>query len=155
QNQSSPIVWKDRVFVTVSYWPEGVSEKEYPEHHVLCFDADKGKPLWDRKVEPGPWKLTDIRGGYTAPTPACDGERVYVLFGSAVVAALDMDGKPVWRKEITPHFFDVAIGTSPILHRDTVLVVCDQLKEKKASCLKAFDAKTGSLRWEKARPAAD
>src|SRR6202521_1922855 len=31
QNQSSPIVWGDRVFVTASYWPEGVSEKEYPE----------------------------------------------------------------------------------------------------------------------------
>src|SRR5213592_1758010 len=29
QNQSSPIVWGERVFVTVSYWPEGVSEKEY------------------------------------------------------------------------------------------------------------------------------
>jgi len=66
-----------------------------------------------------------------------------------------MDGKQVWRKEITPHFFDVAIGTSPVLHRDTVLVVCDQLKEKKASCLKAFEAKTGDLRWEKARPNAD
>ncbi|MFO0969510.1 MAG: PQQ-binding-like beta-propeller repeat protein [Gemmataceae bacterium] len=153
QNQSSPIVWKKRVFVTVSFWPEGVSEKEYPEHHVLCFDADTGAPLWDKKVEPGPWKLSDIRGGYTAPTPACDGERVYVLFGSAVLAALDMDGASVWRKEIAPHFFDVAIGTSPVLYRDTVLVVCDQLKN--ASSIKAFDAKTGALRWEKARPSAD
>src|SRR4051794_23626687 len=39
QNQSSPIVWGEHVFVTVSYWPEGRAEKEYPEHHVLCFDA--------------------------------------------------------------------------------------------------------------------
>src|SRR6516165_10391801 len=30
QNQSSPIVWGERVFVTVSYWSEGVSDKEYP-----------------------------------------------------------------------------------------------------------------------------
>src|SRR5687768_14814279 len=37
QNQSSPIVWGDRVFVTVSFWPEGTSEKGFPEHHVLCF----------------------------------------------------------------------------------------------------------------------
>src|SRR6516164_7303568 len=75
QNQSSPIVWGERVFVTVSYWPEGVSEKEYPEHHVLCFHRDDGRQLWDVKVKPGPWKLTDLRGGYTAPTPACDGHR--------------------------------------------------------------------------------
>src|SRR6266404_205541 len=37
QNQSSPIVWGDRVFVTVSYWPEGTTEKNFPEHHLLCF----------------------------------------------------------------------------------------------------------------------
>src|SRR5262245_12743306 len=100
QNQSSPIVCKGRVFVTVSYWPAGVSEKEYPEHHVLCFDAGKGDKLWDTKVPPGPWLLKDLRGGYTAPTPASDGERVYVVFGSAVIAALDFKGEIVWRKEI-------------------------------------------------------
>ena len=32
QNQSSPIVQAGRVFVTVSYWPAGVEQKEYPEH---------------------------------------------------------------------------------------------------------------------------
>src|SRR5687767_96329 len=38
QNQSSPIVKGDRVFVTMSYWPVGVvPDKEHPEHHVLCF----------------------------------------------------------------------------------------------------------------------
>src|SRR5438128_2424960 len=31
QNQSSPIVWGERVFITLSYWPEGTSEKEFPE----------------------------------------------------------------------------------------------------------------------------
>ena len=51
QNQSSPIVCGERVFVTVSYWPGGVEpQKEYPEHHVLCFDAKDGKRLWDTMV---------------------------------------------------------------------------------------------------------
>src|SRR5262249_38047369 len=121
QNQSSPIVWGERIFVTLSYWPAGVSEKEYPEHQVICFAAKDGTRLWDTKGAPGPWKLTDLRGGYTAPTPACDGQRVYAVFGSAVIAALDLDGKPVWRKEITPYAFDVAIGASPMVYRDTVL----------------------------------
>src|SRR5437660_1742327 len=151
QNQSSPIVWGDRVFVTISYWPKGVSEKEYPEHHVLCFAAGDGRRLWDTKIAPGPWKLTDIRGGYTAPTPACDGERVYVVFGSAVIAALTLDGELVWRKEITPHFFDVAIGASPIVYNDKVLMTCDLLKEKKASRLLAYDAKSGELKYDRPR----
>ena len=73
-----------------------------------------GKRLWDRRVKPGPWLLKDLRGGYTAPTPASDGRRVYVVFGSAVIAALDFEGNEVWRKEIRPYeSFDVAIGSSP------------------------------------------
>lgn len=163
QNQSSPIVWGDRVFVTISYWPEDVNLKStkggpaqpYPEHHVVCFRAKDGQKLWDEKIKPGPWQLADLRGGYTAPTPATDGQRVYALFGSSVLAALDLEGKEVWRKEIAPHFFDVAIGTSPVLFGDTVLVVCDQIKSHKASTIKAFDTKTGELRWEQKRPDED
>ncbi len=149
-NQSSPVVQGGRVFVTVSYWPAGVEPKEYPEHHVACYKADDGAPLWDVKVEPGPWKLSDLRGGYTAPTPAADADRVYVVFGSSVIAALDHDGKPVWRKEITPYAFDVAVGCSPVLYKDVVLLQCDQ--NEKHSRLLAFDRKTGDLKWEKKRP---
>ena len=149
-NQSSPIVQGGRVFVTVSCWPAGVDQKEYPEHHVACYQADDGKPLWDVTVQPGPWKLSDLRGGYTAPTPAADAERVYVLFGSSVLAALDHDGKAVWRKEITPYTFDVAIGCSPLLYKDVVLLQCDQ--NEKHSRLLAFDRKTGEIRWEKKQP---
>ncbi len=155
QNQSSPIVWGERAFVTVSYWPEGVSEKEYPEHHVLCFDTRDGAKVWDTVIPPGPWKLTDLRGGYTAPTPACDGERIYVVFGSAVIAALDMSGILAWRKEITPFHFDVAIGSSPVVFKDTVIFVSDQLREKKSSSITAFDAKNGDIRWKIERPDVD
>jgi outer membrane protein assembly factor BamB len=151
QNQSSPIVCKDRVFITVSYWPPGVSDKAYPEHHVLCFDASKGKKLWDIKIPPGPWLLTDLRGGYTAPTPASDGERVYVVFGSSVIAAVNFKGEIIWRREITPFHFDVAIGASPVVHKDTVLMVCDQLGDKKTSSLTAYEARTGTVRWKQAR----
>jgi outer membrane protein assembly factor BamB len=155
QNQSSPTVRSGRVFVTVSYWPPDVPTARFPEHHVVCFAARDGARLWDVTVPPGPWLLKDLRGGYTAPTPAADGERVYVLFGSAVLAALDFQGKLLWRKEITPHFFDVAIGTSPIVHDGTVLVMCEELRDKKSSRLLAFDGKTGALKWERKRPSAD
>ncbi len=155
QNQSSPVVWGERVFVTVSYWPEGVSEKEYPEHHVLCFSTRDGAKLWDVTVAPGPWKLTDLRGGYTAPTPACDAQRVYVVFGSAVIAALGHDGSLAWRKEITPHDFDVAIGSSPVLYEDSVIFVSDLLRDKKSSSITAYECASGMVRWQAKRPDVD
>ncbi len=151
QNQSSPIVVGDRVFITASYWPgDKADPKARPEHHVACYDAARGKKLWDVKVEPGPWLLADLRGGYTAPTPAADAERVYVVFGSSVIAALDHFGKPVWRKEITPFKFDVALAASPVLVNDTVILQCDELDQK--SSLVALDKKTGGVKWEAKRP---
>ena len=122
------------MFVTASYWPGGKTDpKQYPEHHVACYRAADGKLLWDVKVEPGPWLFADLRGGYTAPTPAADAERVYVVFGSAVIAALDHDGKPVWRKEIKPYKFDVALAASPVLFGDTVILQCDQVDKRVAA----------------------
>ena len=151
QNQSSPVVRGGKVFVTVGYWPGKADPKAYPEHHVACYAADDGKPLWDVKVEPGPWLFADLRGGYTAPTPAVDDERVYVVFGSAVIAALDHAGKQVWRKEIKPFKFDVALAASPVLVGDSVVMQLDQTD--KQSRLTSFDAKTGDVKWEQLRPA--
>jgi outer membrane protein assembly factor BamB len=153
-NQSSPIVWKDRVCVVAAYWPEGVAQSEFPEHHVACYSAAEGKLLWDVKAPPGPWLLKDLRGGYAAPTPCTDGERVYVLFGSSELAALDFDGRLLWRKEVTPYAWDVAVGTSPILTRDAVLVLADGTKPA-LSRLIAFDRASGNIKWERKRPEAN
>jgi outer membrane protein assembly factor BamB len=150
-NQSSPIIWRDRVFVTMVYWPGNRPQKEMPEHRVACYRTADGGKLWETTVEPGPWLLTDLRGGYAAPTPASDGERVYVLFGSSVLAAIDFDGKLAWRQEITPHAWDVAIGTSPVLFQDQVLVLADGTKTA-LSRLIAVDRKSGAIRWEQKRP---
>jgi outer membrane protein assembly factor BamB len=150
-NQSSPIVWKDRVFLLMVYWPEGVDQKEFPEHHVACFRTIDGQQLWDVKVPPGPWQLSDLRGGYSAPTPCTDGERVYVLFGSSELVALDFEGKIVWRKDVAPYAWDVAIGTSPVLYKDTILVLADGTQSK-TSRLIAFDRRTGDVKWEQLRP---
>jgi outer membrane protein assembly factor BamB len=151
KNQSSPIVVKGKVIVTASYWPAGVdAAKNQPEHHVVCYNAADGKQLWDTTIAPGPWKFGDLRGGYTAPTPACDGLHVFVHFGSSVLAALDLDGKLVWRKDVVPFDYDVAISSSPVLYGDTIILQCDGLK--KSSRLVGFDRKTGEVKWEEKRP---
>jgi len=154
QGHTSPIVWKDRLFVCTAYWPPEVQKREevIPEHHVLCYEAASGKLLWDTLVPPGPWLRTDFRsgpgGGYACPTPTTDGELVYCAFGSSVVAALDLDGKIVWRKEIIPHTFDVTVGSSPVLYRQTLLILCAMAKPEDSKII-AFDKKTGATAWKK------
>jgi len=151
QNQSSPIVWGGRVFVVTALWPNEAAQKDFPEQHVTCYQASDGKQLWDVSIPAGPWKLSDLRGGYSAPTPCTDGERVYALFGSAVLAALDFKGAIVWRKELeNATSFDVAIASSPILHKDMLILQAD--KNNKKSTLTAYDCRTGEIRWEQPRP---
>ena len=140
---SSPIVWGDRVFVTCA-------QNQPLAHQVLCFAKADGKLLWDTAVEPGALILKDLRGGYGAPTPCTDGQRIYAVFGSAVIAALDFDGKLVWRKELANTAFDVALGSSPIFFGDMVILDCDQTG--KTSSIVAFDKATGGIKWEAKRP---
>lgn len=144
-SQSSPIVWGDRVFVTTAL-------NRPVEHHVTCYRASDGERLWDTLVPPGPWTLTDLRGGYACATPATDGERVYALFGSAVLVAIDFAGRLAWRHEIEPHAFDVAIASSPLVYHGQVILLCDQTEKK--SFIAAFDAKTGMTAWQRPRPEA-
>lgn len=138
---ASPIVAGDKVFVTVS------TDKPPAAHHVLCFAKSDGKPLWKTEVPAGPWKTGRYNNG---PTPCADEKHVYAVFGTAVVACLDHDGHIVWRKELQKLDFDVAMGSSPILYGDSVLLLCDQ--NKKNSSLIAFDKQSGNIKWEALRP---
>lgn len=150
-NQSSPIVWQDRVFVTTAFWPEPKPQSEIPEQHVTCYRTSDGKQLWDTQVPAGPWKLSDLRGGYAAPTPVTDGQRVYVLFGSSVLAALDWDGRLVWHIDVPDwQAFDVAIASSPLLFGGQLLLLADKNQQK--STLTAYDPLTGNVLWQQKRP---
>jgi len=153
QGHASPIVWGDQVFVCGVHWPETVQvrKKVIPDQHVTCYRSRDGKMLWDTLVPPGPWLRTDFRsgpgGGYAAATPTTDGNLLFCAFGSSVLAALDFQGKIVWRKEIIPYTFDVTLGSSPVLYGDTVILFC-AMSKKSDSRVVAFEKRTGEVKWE-------
>jgi outer membrane protein assembly factor BamB len=156
EGHASPIVWGDRVITCTVRWAGGKPDPAViPEHHVVAYSAADGKTLWDTTLEAGPWRREDFRsgpgGGYAAPTPCTDGKRVFVVFGSSVMAALDLEGKVAWRQEIKPFTFDVTIGSSPILHGDTVILLCAMAKASD-SRLVAFAKSDGQVKWETKLP---
>jgi outer membrane protein assembly factor BamB len=82
-----------------------------------------------------------------------DGERVYAVFGTGQVAAVDMTGRAVWTrnlgKDISPFDIQWGNGSSPFLYRDLLILSC---YHQTASYLIALDAKTGQQRWKTDRP---
>jgi outer membrane protein assembly factor BamB len=146
---SSPIVWRDRIFLTTAIWPQGLTQKErrasIAEHHVLCFQVSDGKQLWDTVVPSAKLVTKSEYHGYAVPTPATDGKHVFALFGSGVLTALDFDGKIVWREEL-PRLRDEdgnPVCSSPVLYEDTVIVPGIH-----SMGLRALDKNTGKLKWE-------
>jgi outer membrane protein assembly factor BamB len=163
---SSPIVWGNRVFLTTVV---NLGESEEPKKglyfggdrldapdsvhqwKVLCLDLDSGRVLWQRQVHEGkPPSSIHIKNSFASETPVTDGDRVYVYFGNLGLFCFDMDGNPVWTKEIGPHKTRYGWGTaaSPALYKDRLYIVNDNEED---SYLLALDKHTRREIWRTAR----
>jgi outer membrane protein assembly factor BamB len=147
---SSPVVWKNRVFVTGG---------TIDQRQVYCYGTADGKLLWQQTVASqasAAAKLKDLPdeggAGFASPTPATDGRRVYAIFATGDVAALDFEGKPVWTRSLGVPKSSYGFASSPTLYRGRLLIQLDQGSPKdKLSKLLALDAATGRTVWETPR----
>ena len=152
---SSPVVWGDRVFVTMSVHmtQEQEQKKVIPDHFFACLQASDGKLLWKTQIDHSTYPA--YMGSYSVPTPVTDGKAVYSWFGSGVAGAVDFDGKVLWRHEITGEYLkksglvNPCISTSMVLYKDTVLVLFEQAEGN--GTLEAWDKKTGEVKWQQKR----
>ncbi len=149
---SSPIVWKDRIFVT-SATENGASCR------VVSLNRRTGKILWDREVFRQEVKRKENKNSYATPTPVTDGKAVYAVFGSGGFAALDFNGKTLWTNLDYPHYSQHGLGASPILFEDLLIMPRDGSSETgdlklgwqkpwDQSFLLALDKNTGKQRWK-------
>ncbi|MFO0966779.1 MAG: PQQ-binding-like beta-propeller repeat protein [Gemmataceae bacterium] len=141
---SSPIVWKDRVFVTCFTGTKG------PEivRHLFCFDRNKGDILW-KKDFPAPQPENDyasylLQHGFASSTPVTDGDKLYVYFGKDGVRCFDLDGALVWHELVGKAINGFGSGSSPVLFEDKLLVNATV----ELGALVALDRKSGKRLWK-------
>jgi outer membrane protein assembly factor BamB len=115
---------------------------------VLCFDVATGKQLWERQF----W-ATGLTGCHpktcmAAPTPACDGERVYALFATNDLVCLDKEGTLIWYRSLAREYPNISnqvgMAASPILWKDMLIL---SLETDSESCALGIDKLTGQNRW--------
>ena len=148
---SSPIVLGQRVYLTC-YSGYGQSEEDPGEladlqRHVLCFDLSSGELLWDTPCsslgEEKPYEGFQALHGFASSTPVTDGESLYVFFGRSGVAALTLDGQQRWVTNVGDETHGWGTGTSPILHKNLVIVNASV----ESGSLVALDKSTGEVVW--------
>lgn len=143
--QSSAIVSRGRVFLT-SY------RAAARELATVALDQNSGQVLWQQiapvqRLE----QLHDTMGNPAAATPACDGRRVFVFFGSYGLICYDLKGRKQWEHALGPFRDEYGAGSSPMLVDDKVILCEDHDID---SFLIAFHARTGKLLWKTPRPNA-
>jgi hypothetical protein len=137
---SSPIVARDRVFVTAEMGS------------LICLDAADGRILWqkdlfskDSKDIPADLSRQLMRGcggdsKQSTPTPTCNGEWVFYINAMGLCACYDLQGNQKWIRIIETASDEENFTSSPIFIGDRIVVSW--------GCLLALDAQTGRTLWK-------
>jgi outer membrane protein assembly factor BamB len=126
---SSPIIWKDRVYLTTAIktetegeptakpakpregrrggrrgsrggWRNSKPPTKIHEFVVLCLDRKDGKLVWSTNaLEAVPHEAGHSTATQASNSPITDGEFIYAFFGSRGIHCLDMQGKLKWSKQ--------------------------------------------------------
>lgn len=118
---ASPIVWGDSVFTVTAL-------DDTQERQLLCLDRNSGTIRWRTTVIKAPHERVHRLNGHASSTPATDGERVFTTFldgNQVVVAAHDFAGRELWLRRVGDFASVHGFCSSPVLHRDKVIVNCD------------------------------
>jgi outer membrane protein assembly factor BamB len=145
---SSPIVWKGRIYLTTAVPTTAQKAVGDQSLRALCLDAKDGKILWNTEVfkqagETAP--RVHNKNSHASPTPVTDGERLYVHFGHQGTAALDLDGKVLWRNTTLGYAPVHGNGGSPVVAGGRLIFSIDGSDKQ---VVVGLDPKTGKAAWQ-------
>lgn len=150
---SSPVVWKDRVYVFTAY-PDNASRE------LLAIDLETGRTLWQKAYPSAPHALHQ-RSSYASSTPVVDDSGVYIAWGvpdQVEVRALTHAGDEIWKRDLGRYVSQHGFGTSPIIVDDKLILVNSQDAEELPpgvepgiSSIVALNLKSGETIWENKR----
>ena len=138
---NSPVIWGDKVFVS------GADNKS---EVVFCYDLLTGKLLWQHdagKIPGSPAARPEVSQdtGLSPSTLVVDGQRVFAIFPTGDLICLDMDGNPIWSKNIGEPDNHYGHASSLIALQDKLFI---QYDSNKGGRIIALNVLTGNTVWD-------
>jgi outer membrane protein assembly factor BamB len=146
---SSPVLFQNKLYLTTGIAQEG-STNLY-DLHVLCLDAGSGKVLWNELVFKDDGSLKNEvhkKNSPASPTPIIEGDKLFVHFGPWGTAALDLQGKTIWKQTELKFKPQHGNGGSPIIEKGKLIFTCDGTDQQ---YLVALDVESGKVKWKSER----
>ena len=137
---SSPVVWKDQVWVTTA-------KVDGSEVFAVCVNLETGEKVHDIKVFDVAKPQTEYNhlNTHATPTPIIEEGRIYVHFGSYGTACLDTKtGKKLWERRDLNCDHRVRAASCPIIDGDLLFLTYDGVDNQFVA---ALEKKTGKTRW--------
>ena len=145
RGHGSPAVVGSRVFLQTA-------DDKAQIQSVLCFERTTGRQLWAKEIHRGGFPQINAKASHASPTPACDGERVFVTFmshGAVHATALSLDGRQLWQTKVSDYIVHQDYPSSPAIHQSLVIVAADN---KGGGALCGLDRADGRIVWKVERP---
>lgn len=143
---STPIIWNDRVFLSVA---------DADDLYLWCVDRTKGELLWKKLLGSGNVKMR--KQNMSSPSPVTDGKSVYVMTGTGILKGFDFNGKELWARDIPKDYGEFGLNwgyaSSPLLWEESLYIqVLHGMKTDEPSYVLRIDRKTGKTVWKVERP---
>ena len=168
---SSPVVWRDRIYVTTAVSGktdaglkpglygniDSVADDTPHTWKLIALDKKSGRTIYSHTILSGvPAVKRHLKSTHANATLTTDGTTIVAMLGSEGLHAFDMNGKPLWKQDfgvLDSGYFQAPayqweFSSSPVLHDGVVIVLADV---QKGSFVAAHDAKTGKQLWRTER----
>ena len=144
---STPVIWNELIFINVAVDDDNLE--------LWCLDRNTGETKWARPLSDGNRRLR--KQNMSSPSPVTDGERVWVMTGTGIIKAFDLEGDELWTRNIPESYgafgLNWGYASSPLLHGDALYVqVLHGMRTDDPSYVLRLNAETGETVWRVERP---
>jgi hypothetical protein len=158
---SSPVIMGDKLFLLTAVAKDGsaplqvqsggkptaADDNGEQDWILLCYDKSNGTEIWKQTLRQGTPRATRHAKATHANTSVCvSGAKVITFLGSEGLYCHNLDGKLMWSQDlgvinISKYGIGWGFSSSPSVHDDKIVLVCDDPENPFLTCRNLSDGK--------------